>query len=80
MKNILNSLAIFLIKIYQIAISPFFPKRCNFKPTCSEYTLEAIKIHGFIKGIFLLIKRISKCTPNRKFTFDPVPIKKNKIK
>jgi len=71
---------IYLIKLYQITISPFYPTRCNFRPTCSEYMIEAISIHGIFKGMFLGIKRILKCTPNREFTFDPVPPKKQSLK
>ena len=74
--KIFSYLAILLVKIYQVAISPFFPKRCNFEPTCSQYMIDAIKIHGLFRGIYLGIKRILKCTPNRKFTYDPVPKKK----
>ena len=77
-KKIIAHFALLLIKIYQLCISPFFPQRCNFKPSCSEYTVEAIKVHGVIKGIYLGIRRILKCTPNREFTYDPVPPKKNK--
>lgn len=76
MANILRNICLAMVRIYQIAISPFFPQRCNFRPTCSEYTLEAIKIHGIIVGIYLGVKRILKCTPNREFTYDPVPKKK----
>lgn len=74
--KIINYFFIFLIKIYQVAISPFFPKRCNFEPSCSEYMIEAVRIHGVFKGVYLGVKRILKCTPNRQFTFDPVPPKK----
>lgn len=70
---------LFLIKIYQICISPFFPNRCNFRPTCSEYTFEAIQVHGIIKGIAMGIKRIIKCTPNRELTYDPVPPAAQKV-
>ncbi len=70
---------IFLIRIYQICISPFFTlNRCNFEPSCSHYTLEAIKIHGIFKGCYLGFRRIIKCTPNRQFTYDPVPPKRKK--
>jgi putative membrane protein insertion efficiency factor len=55
-----------------MCISPFFPRRCNFEPTCSQYAIDAIKIHGVIKGIWLFCKRIIKCTPNRKWKYDPV--------
>ena len=67
-----------LIKIYKACISPFLVHSCNFRPTCSEYMFEAIKVHGILKGLYLGIKRLLKCTPNRKFTYDPVPPKKNK--
>ena len=63
-------------------ISPVISARgyhCKFYPTCSEYTKQAIKKYGIIKGSFLGMKRILKCTPNREFTFDPVPPKKTKI-
>ncbi len=78
LKKYITYFLLFLIKIYQLCVSPFFPKRCNFEPSCSEYTIEAIKIHGIFKGIYLGIRRILKCTPNREFTYDPVPPKKNK--
>lgn len=73
MAKFFRAAAVFIIKIYQVCISPFFPKRCNFEPSCSEYAIEAIKIHGVFKGALLGIRRISKCTPNREFTYDPVP-------
>ena len=67
-----------LIKIYKACISPFLVHSCNFRPTCSEYMFEAIKVHGILKGLYLGTKRLLKCTPNREFTYDPVPPKKNK--
>ena len=76
LKKIIIYFLLFLIKVYQLCISPFFPQRCNFKPSCSEYMVEAIKVHGIIKGIYLGTKRILKCTPNREFTYDPVPPRK----
>lgn len=76
--KIINGFFIVLVKVYQIAISPFFPKRCNFEPSCSDYMIEAIKTHGIFKGVYLGIKRILKCTPNRQFTYDPVPPKKSR--
>ena len=80
--NFLNKIIcgffIFLIKIYQVCISPFFPKRCNFIPTCSQYMIEAIKIHGIFYGIYLGIKRILRCHPCSKGDiYDPVPEKRN---
>ena len=73
MKNIL----IKIIKKYQSI--PFKSHdSCKFIPTCSNYMIEALEEHGLIKGLFLGTKRLLKCTPNREFTYDPVPPKKNK--
>lgn len=46
---------------------------CKFTPTCSEYALEALEKHGFLKGMFLTLKRILKCNPFNKGGYDPVP-------
>ena len=54
---------IFLIKIYQVTISPLLGSNCRFQPTCSQYTIEAITKHGVYSGTILGIKRISKCHP-----------------
>ncbi len=66
---------ILLIRIYQVGISPFTPATCRFSPTCSSYTLEALQVHGLIKGSWLGIKRISKCHPWGSSGHDPVPKK-----
>ena len=63
------------IKIYQWIISPALPKTCRYYPTCSEYALEALKIHGPIKGLFLGTKRILSCHPWGGHGHDPVPPK-----
>ena len=67
---------VILIHFYQQAISPFTPATCRFEPTCSNYFLDALKIHGLFYGIFLGIKRIASCNPWGKSGFDPVPEKK----
>ncbi|MCD8905817.1 membrane protein insertion efficiency factor YidD [Staphylococcus chromogenes] len=64
------------IRFYQKFISPLTPPSCRFYPTCSNYTIEAIQVHGVLKGTWLGIKRISKCHPLHKGGFDPVPLKK----
>lgn len=66
-----------MIRFYQRSISPLFPPRCRFQPTCSQYGLEAIQIYGVFKGSWLLFIRISKCHPFHRGGFDPVPIKED---
>lgn len=84
MKSILNRLKnglkkffikffCFLIRAYQICISPLHPPCCRFTPTCSAYALEAIKKYGPVKGLYLSIKRILKCNPYHEGGYDPVP-------
>lgn len=70
-----------IIRFYQEAISPFTPSTCRFEPTCSNYFIEALKVHGLLKGSYLGIKRIVSCNPWGKSGYDPVPEKKccNKI-
>lgn len=70
---------IFLIKSYQLTMSPRFSNgSCRYYPTCSQYTLEAIEIHGVIKGCWLGFLRILRCNLLFKGGYDPVPPKKNK--
>lgn len=63
------------IRAYQIVLSPLLGKNCRFKPTCSQYMIDAIRIWGPFKGIFLGLKRISKCHPWGPHGHDPVPEK-----
>ena len=63
-----------LIRFYQKHISPAFPPRCRFTPTCSQYALEAISKYGAVKGGWLALKRLLRCHPFHKGNyFDPVP-------
>jgi len=64
---------IILVKIYQYTISPFFPNSCRFYPSCSEYSLQAFKKHGLIKGFWLTVNRLRKCHPWGGHGIDPVP-------
>jgi putative membrane protein insertion efficiency factor len=64
---------IVLIKIYQVLISPLFPPSCRFIPTCSQYSLEALKKYGILKGSWLSFKRIIRCHPWGGSGYDPVP-------
>ena len=63
-----------LIRFYQTAVSPYFPARCRFRPTCSAYAYEAICKYGALKGGWLALKRFLRCHPFYKGNFfDPVP-------
>ena len=54
---------LFLISFYQRSISPAFPGKCRFRPTCSAYAIEAIEKYGAVKGTYLSLRRILRCHP-----------------
>jgi uncharacterized protein len=66
-------LILLIIKGYQLAISPLIGPRCRFAPTCSQYALESFEKHGFVRGLVLSLKRISKCHPFHAGGIDEVP-------
>ena len=79
MKGLLKKALLFLIKTYQLTISPrFSPGACRYYPTCPQDAIEAIEIHGVFKGSLLAVRRILRCNPFFKGGYDPVPPKKNK--
>lgn len=71
--RILSLPFIALIKLYQWIVSPILGPKCRFTPTCSHYAVEALKKHGALKGLWLTIKRISRCHPWGGQGYDPVP-------
>ena len=64
-----------LLRVYRYGISPLLGPRCRFEPTCSVYSEEAIKQYGVLKGIYLSIKRLSKCHPWHEGGYDPLPVR-----
>ena len=72
----MKKIIIYLIKVYQITLSPMLGANCRFQPTCSQYVIEAINQYGVLKGLNLGLKRISKCHPLGPRGYDPVPEKK----
>lgn len=78
MKGLISKLLIFLVRVYQYTISPLLGANCRYMPTCSEYSVQALKIHGPLKGSWLALKRILSCHPWGGHGYDPVPKKKNK--
>ena len=77
--NIFTYILIQLIKFYKFLISPLLGQSCRYLPTCSEYSIEALKAYGFFKGLFLSIKRVLSCHPWGQGGFDPVK-KEMKVK
>jgi len=73
LKKLFSYIFIGIIKIYQNMISPLFPAGCRYRPTCSEYGLQAIKKHGVFKGGVFTIKRVLTCHPWGGDGYDPVP-------
>ena len=63
---------IFLIRAYQLVVSPLLPPACRFVPTCSEYAIEAIKEYGSIRGGYLASRRLLRCHPFHPGGYDPV--------
>ena len=77
--DLLKKAIVFLIRTYQLTLSPRFSHgACRYTPTCSQYALEAVQIHGVFKGSLLALLRIMRCNPLFKGGYDPVPPKKEK--
>jgi putative membrane protein insertion efficiency factor len=71
--GMMKKLALLLIKVYQVVISPLTGPACRFIPTCSEYAYQAISSYGFFRGGLLALKRVLRCHPFNPGGFDPVP-------
>ncbi|MFT4032769.1 MAG: membrane protein insertion efficiency factor YidD [Siphonobacter sp.] len=69
----MQKIFIFLIKVYQILLSPYLGNSCRYTPTCSAYAIQAIQKYGPWKGSWLAIRRISRCHPWGGHGYDPVP-------
>jgi putative membrane protein insertion efficiency factor len=74
-EKIINLIIQLSLKTYQYFISPLFGNCCRFSPSCSYYTADAIKLHGFFAGCFLSLKRILRCHPWSQGGIDLVPEK-----
>ena len=61
--NIFTLILIKFINVYKYLISPFLGHSCRYLPTCSEYSIDALKEYGFLKGLLMSIKRILSCHP-----------------
>jgi uncharacterized protein len=72
-RGMMKKLALLLIKLYQVSISPVLGPACRFVPTCSEYAYQAISTYGVGRGGLLAMKRLLRCHPFKPGGFDPVP-------
>lgn len=70
---VLEALALAPIHVYRLVVSPLLGPACRFAPSCSAYAVEAIREHGPGAGLWLAIKRLSRCRPGGGAGFDPVP-------
>ena len=75
LNKIVTNLLILTIRIYQLTLSPFLKSNCRYLPSCSEYSIAALKEHGLIFGLFYSAKRILSCHPFGGHGYDPVPKK-----
>ena len=66
-------LALGLLRLYKLILSPLLPAACRYEPTCSVYAQEAIERHGAIRGTVMAARRLARCHPFREGGYDPVP-------
>jgi uncharacterized protein len=62
-----------LIRIYQLTLSAWLPSSCRFQPSCSQYGIEALRLHGAWRGAWFTARRIVRCRPGVPGGYDPVP-------
>ncbi|HNY40179.1 MAG TPA: membrane protein insertion efficiency factor YidD [Bryobacteraceae bacterium] len=69
----MRAIVVYALKSYKRFISPLLPPACRYYPTCSEYTMEAVSRYGAMRGLWLGLKRLSRCHPFHAGGLDPVP-------
>jgi len=70
-----SAIIIWILGIYRLCISPLFPSRCRFLPSCSQYMIDAVRSRGAARGVWLGILRILRCNPLFSGGYDPAPEK-----
>jgi hypothetical protein len=68
-----NKLLIVLVRAYQYVVSPMLGQRCKYYPSCSNYAIEALRVHGAVRGAGLATWRLLRCNPFSDGGVDPVP-------
>ena len=69
----MKTLLIYLVRAYQVTLSPLFSGCCRVEPSCSNYAIEALQVHGALKGSWLTLRRLIRCRPFGPSGYDPVP-------
>ena len=69
----MSKVLIALVRVYQVVISPLIGPRCRFYPSCSNYAIEAMRVHGALRGSGLVAWRVLRCNPLSNGGLDPVP-------
>jgi len=66
-----------LVRLYQATVSPLLGPRCRYAPSCSAYAIQALRVHGLVRGTLLAAWRVLRCHPFAKGGYDPVPSKRD---
>ncbi len=72
MRRVTTISLIYLVRIYQLTLSPLLGSSCRFEPSCSRYAIDALRKYGPLRGSWLSVKRISRCHPLNDGGYDPV--------
>lgn len=70
----IRAIMLTLVRFYRRFLSPLLPPACRFEPSCSHYALDAIELHGALRGSWLTLRRLLRCQPFSRGGFDPVPV------
>lgn len=72
MQIMTRTIVVAVLKGYKLFLSPLLPSACRYRPTCSEYMLDAVEQYGVLRGVWLGLKRLGRCHPFHQGGYDPV--------